>query len=121
MNTKNTILLGASLSVLGLFFSSFILEGGDINTIGLIIILFTIPSIIPSVLNGYYLEFVENLSNSGMQKVLSFLPVVLFLLLALPNNIPLPIIDINLSFVFKLAVIPLFITNMVWLYKLEKT
>ncbi|QNL20648.1 hypothetical protein HZR84_01345 [Hyphobacterium sp. CCMP332] len=117
MKTLNTYFLSISL-----LFSTFLiyviwLEQGDINSIGLYLVLFLIPIIILGFLNGLILEFAEKRKTNLQRRLWGLGPIILMILLIISK---IRILDADIWFLGILAIPTFGLTIVIWKIKLNK-
>ena len=94
------------------------IENGDANAISMYFVVFLIPALILSILNTFYLKLLNKLPNKPFKLILSLLPIIILALLSLKNNLTLPFIDGDLSFIAQVSSIALCLTNVIWVINL---
>ena len=117
MKTSTAILIGTILLFSSFLISIIAIEKGDINTIGLYLVIFTIPVIILGFLNGFILDFAKKRKRIMEQRIWSFVPLLTLTILIL---LDLRLFDANMSFLGTLGLIAFGITNLIWNMKLKK-
>ena len=117
MKTSTAITVGTILILLSLLIYSIIIEKGDLNTIGLILVIFKIPALLIGFLNGFFLDLASRRERIVEKRIWSFVPLLLLAILAI-SDFRLP--DADISFLGVLGLIAFGITNTVWNIKMDK-
>ena len=117
MKTSTAITVGTILLLVSLLIYTIVIEQGDINTIGLIMVIFAIPAILIGFLNGFFLDLARRRERILVKRIWSFVPLLLLAILAISD---FQLLDADISFLGVLGLIAFGITNIVWNIKLEK-
>ena len=118
MTNKSVFLIGIILSLLTIAILANRIEDGDKNAVFMYFIVFIIPALIIAVINTFYLSLLKNLQNKFLKIFLSLLPIIILALLSFKNNLIIPFIDGDLSFVAQATSISLGLTNIIWIIRL---
>lgn len=118
MTNKSVFILGTILSLVTIGILANRIENGDANAISMYFVVFLIPALILSILNTFYLKLLNKLPNKPFKLILSLLPIIILALLSLKNNLTLPFIDGDLSFIAQVSSIALCLTNVIWIINL---
>jgi len=97
------------------------LEQGDTNAATMYFVVFTIPLIIVSILNGLWLNQIEKLKTeiSG-KRILSLIPVLLLITMIFMKKIPIPYFDGAFGFIGIVGGIGIGINNLIWNFQLKQ-
>ena len=118
MTNKSVFILGTILSLVTIVILANRIENGDANAISMYFVVFLIPALILSILNTFYLRLLNRLSNKPFKIILSLLPIIILAVLSFKNNLTLPFIDGDLSFIAQVSSIALGLTNVIWVISL---
>lgn len=118
MRAKHLIFLGLFISLISLFLLSAKEEGGDSNSISMYFVVFLIPVVIIVILNGVFISFLNDKKNRNRKILLSFIPVIVFSILAQLKNIHIDFLDGSISFIGLVGAIGLGLTNIIWVLSL---
>ncbi len=116
MKTSTAITVGTILFLVSLLIYAVIVEKGDINTIGLILVIFVIPVIALGFLNGFFLDFASKRKARVGKRMWSVVPLLLMTILAISD---FRLLDADMSFLGLLGLIAFGITNSIWNIKLQ--
>lgn len=105
MKNSKPIILGIFLSILSLFFVANYYENGDKNAVVMYLLVYSIPLVILSLLNGVALQYAEKRNRFLKIFIFSFLPIFSFCLLF--TN------DMSLRFLGTIGIVTYGITNFV--------
>lgn len=121
MRILNETLKSIIFSTIALLFIAHNVEKGDINAISMYFIVFIIPIIIVSILNGVWLNLLRNPQFSIVRKrILSLIPILLLILMIFLKGVSLPFFDGAVSFVGILGGIGTGINNLIWNFNLKE-
>ena len=118
MTNKSVFILGTILSLVTIAILANRIENGDTNAVSMYFVVFLIPALILSVINTFYLRLLNKLPNKPFKIILSLLPIIILTLLSFKNNLTLPFIDGELSFIAQVTSIALGLTNVIWVISL---
>ena len=115
MKIGTLILIGITLSLIGLWAIAYNIENGDINAISMYFLIYGIFAIGLGILNGFYLKFTERKTlNLNYLIGLGILPIgILFGFLI--SGI------FRLSFIGEFGLIGIGITNLIWIIERIRT
>ena len=114
MKTKSVTILGVILSLVTIFILANRIENGDMNAVGMYLVVFLIPAIILALLNAFYVRFLNKFLKGTLKFIICFIPIAVLTFLSFLKNLTIPFIDGGLTFVATISAIALGITNLVW-------
>lgn len=85
MKTSKAIIVGTTILLTNLIIYAVIVEKGDINTIGLILVIFLIPAIVLGFLNGFFLDLANKRQKMIEKRIWSLIPILLLTILAIAD------------------------------------
>jgi hypothetical protein len=107
-------LINAILSLVVLVILANKYEDGNIDAIGMYVVVFLIPILIISSLNAALLFFASKSEKRITKRLISLIPIFLLALLSLFKNLVIPYFDGNLSSISIICLITIGITNIFW-------
>lgn len=116
MKTSKAIIVGTTILLTNLIIYAVIVEKGDINTIGLILVIFLIPAIVLGFLNGFFLDLANKRQKMIEKRIWSLIPILLLTILAIAD---FRLLDADMSFLGVLGLVAFGITNLIWNLKLN--
>lgn len=120
MKIRTIIFLGFILLLLLLLVKANSIEDGDPNAISMYLVVFFVPCLIISILNGTYLLMIARMQNKVAKTFLCFVPVLGLALLSSIDYLKIGAVDGNLAGVALIGAITFAITNTMWLIDLWK-
>ena len=118
MTNKSVFILGTILSLVTIGILANRIENGDTNATSMYFVVFLIPALILSIINTLYLRLLNKLTKKPFKVILSLLPFIILALLSFKDNLTLPFIDGDLSFIAQVTSIAFGLTNIIWLISL---
>ncbi|TQD38709.1 hypothetical protein [Haloflavibacter putidus] len=116
MKTSKAITVGTTILLTNLIIYAVIVEKGDINTIGLIFVIFLIPAIVLGFLNGFFLDLANKRQKMIEKRIWSLIPILLLTILAIAD---FRLLHADMSFLGVLGLVAFGITNLIWNLKLN--
>ena len=109
MKTGIIILLGFILSLIGILILANNIEDGDINAVSMYFVVYTIPAIGLSIINGFLLNvFQKRVSELKHLVLYGLIPIGILI-------ISLFLGDLRMSFVAEFGLIGIGTTNFIWI------
>lgn len=119
MKTSNAIITGLVLSIITLWIIAYYIEHGDINAISMYLVVFLIPTVLLAILNGLALELANRAKTILIKRIISSIPFLICLTIALIGELRIPQLDGNIAFIGLIGAISLGVTNITWNFKLR--
>ena len=120
MSAGIVLLIGIVLSPIVMFILAHNIEQGDTNAVMMYFVVFLFPALLLAIVNALYIKLITRLTKNTVKAILSFVPIILLILLALPGYLTIPGIDGNLTFVAVVEIIALGFTNLLWTLSIFK-
>lgn len=118
METTKEILISIGIIFIVLYVVANKLENGDSNAISMFFVVFFIPLIMISIINGIWLSRIKRLKIEIRKiRILSFIPVLIVSVLIYVERIS--IIDGSLKVIGIVGAIGIGISNLIWNFKLR--
>jgi hypothetical protein len=112
MKTGTLILLGLTLSLIGILVIANNIENGDINAISMYFVVYIIPAIGLSFINGFLLNIFQKRFKKLIQLIiLGLIPIGLLIISLFLGNL-------RMSFVAEFGLIGIGTTNLIWIIRL---
>lgn len=113
-----TTLLTTSLALLLLGVTAYYYEDGDINTVGMYFMVYTLPIFILVILNNLFLLLFPSSRKGGVKSmIISLIPSVLLIGIGSLFDLKTGYLDGSLPLLFILTGIATIITNFSWSYR----
>ena len=118
MKLRYIILIGFLATLTILFIAGNSEENGETNAIAMYFAVFLIPIFILTLLNGFFIKLISQNKNLARKIFLAALPVILLFIASLQTHVSLPFFDGDLSFLAKISMAGIIITNVLWIISL---
>lgn len=103
-----------------LFMIASCLEEGDINAISMYVVVYIIPLIIVSIINGIWLNLVGRFkSDIRNKKIQSLIPVLILVLIIFMKKARIPYFEGTFMFVAIVGALGIGMNNLIWNYHLK--
>lgn len=112
MKTGILILLGLTLSIVGILILSHNIENGDFNAISMYFVVYTIPALGLSLINGFLLNALQKRFKKLIQLIIiGLIPIGLLTIALFLGNL-------KMSFIAEFGLIGIGTTNLIWITRL---
>lgn len=112
MKTGILILLGLTLSIIGILLLANNIENGDINAISMYFVVYIVPAIGLSLINGFLLNIFQKRYTKLIQLIiLGLLPIGLLIISLFLGNL-------KMAFIAEFGLIGIGTTNLIWITRL---
>lgn len=120
MKTIREILKATGITLIILLIVANNIEKGDVNALSMYFVVFMIPLILISILNGLWLNLIEEVSSKIKRiRFLSLIPVLILIFLTFMKNVQIPYYDGGIGFIGIVGGIGIGINNLIWNYHLK--
>lgn len=117
MKMTTEILKSIGIMFIVLLIVASYLETGDATAISMYFVVFAIPLILVSILNGGWLNQIEKLKKKAkIKRGLSLIPVLILIILAFMKELQMPYFDGTIGFLGIIGGVGILINSLIWNY-----